>query len=272
MHMVAPASIQPHLEQFRRCGFSLVRVLGMKSDNRGWALDPTGRPDYAGDLKRFCDDLARAGFRMEFNLFADTKHLPGWCDQQRQQDLYGQVVEAYRPYGWPFCLGNEIEHTGHQCVNYRAFAQPTGMESCIGSGLMDSPPLMPYWTYRTYGARRDALPDARGIANMDPYEFEAVYPQPTPLRPVESMKPENYDHDPEVARLMGRAPQIHSQEKLEAPSGFEPEMEVLQTSALPLGDGAVSGSLARLKPCGTKPRAAMGAGYRLNERGREANT
>jgi hypothetical protein len=29
-----------------------------------------------------------------------------------------------------------------------------------------------------------------------------------------------------------------SSEKLEAPSGFEPEMEVLQTSALPLGDGA----------------------------------
>ena len=29
------------------------------------------------------------------------------------------------------------------------------------------------------------------------------------------------------------------QEKLEAPSGFEPEMEVLQTSALPLGDGAL---------------------------------
>ena len=27
--------------------------------------------------------------------------------------------------------------------------------------------------------------------------------------------------------------------KLEAPSGFEPEMEVLQTSALPLGDGAL---------------------------------
>ncbi len=26
--------------------------------------------------------------------------------------------------------------------------------------------------------------------------------------------------------------------ELEAPSGFEPEMEVLQTSALPLGDGA----------------------------------
>ena len=29
--------------------------------------------------------------------------------------------------------------------------------------------------------------------------------------------------------------------ELEAPSGFEPEMEVLQTSALPLGYGALSG-------------------------------
>jgi hypothetical protein len=30
---------------------------------------------------------------------------------------------------------------------------------------------------------------------------------------------------------------------LEAPPGFEPGMEVLQTSALPLGDGAVEGVL-----------------------------
>jgi hypothetical protein len=30
-----------------------------------------------------------------------------------------------------------------------------------------------------------------------------------------------------------------SEERLEAPPGFEPGMEVLQTSALPLGDGAV---------------------------------
>jgi hypothetical protein len=29
------------------------------------------------------------------------------------------------------------------------------------------------------------------------------------------------------------------QQKLEAPPGFEPGVEVLQTSALPLGDGAV---------------------------------
>jgi hypothetical protein len=35
---------------------------------------------------------------------------------------------------------------------------------------------------------------------------------------------------------------------LEAPSGFEPEMEVLQTSALPLGDGAHLTVTVRLKP------------------------
>jgi hypothetical protein len=32
---------------------------------------------------------------------------------------------------------------------------------------------------------------------------------------------------------------------LEAPSGFEPEMEVLQTSALPLGYGALGSSSRR---------------------------
>ncbi len=36
------------------------------------------------------------------------------------------------------------------------------------------------------------------------------------------------------------------EKKLEAPSGFEPEMEVLQTSALPLGDGAKKNQLLEL--------------------------
>ena len=38
--------------------------------------------------------------------------------------------------------------------------------------------------------------------------------------------------------------------RLEAPSGFEPEMEVLQTSALPLGDGAVRVSRGIVPPAG----------------------
>ena len=34
---------------------------------------------------------------------------------------------------------------------------------------------------------------------------------------------------------------------MEAPPGFEPGMEVLQTSALPLGDGALKGKLTDLR-------------------------
>ena len=36
-------------------------------------------------------------------------------------------------------------------------------------------------------------------------------------------------------------PALKLERDLEAPSGFEPEMEVLQTSALPLGYGALNG-------------------------------
>ena len=37
---------------------------------------------------------------------------------------------------------------------------------------------------------------------------------------------------------------------MEAPPGFEPGMEVLQTSALPLGDGAVGGMVRYLREDG----------------------
>jgi hypothetical protein len=53
-----------------------------------------------------------------------------------------------------------------------------------------------------------------------------------------------------------------TQGMLEAPSGFEPEMEVLQTSALPLGYGAEGGSdfdsterNAKVKSTGNAPVA-----------------
>ena len=51
---------------------------------------------------------------------------------------------------------------------------------------------------------------------------------------------------------------------MEAPPGFEPGMEVLQTSALPLGDGAVGeNSVGLVTPAGTRqnirmPRPAQG--------------
>jgi hypothetical protein len=51
---------------------------------------------------------------------------------------------------------------------------------------------------------------------------------------------------------------------LEAPSGFEPEMEVLQTSALPLGYGATTGT--REAPMRRSRRGEIGAGNGIRTR------
>ena len=51
---------------------------------------------------------------------------------------------------------------------------------------------------------------------------------------------------------------------LEAPSGFEPEMEVLQTSALPLGYGALD-RLGRLLPGSLKRKDGAGNGIRTRD-------
>jgi hypothetical protein len=57
---------------------------------------------------------------------------------------------------------------------------------------------------------------------------------------------------------------MSGERRLEAPPGFEPGMEVLQTSALPLGDGADRGGHARPRqPRPTKKPANAGcAGVR----------
>ncbi len=51
---------------------------------------------------------------------------------------------------------------------------------------------------------------------------------------------------------------------VEAPSGFEPEMEVLQTSALPLGYGATTGS--REAPSEGAGKGEIGAGNGIRTR------
>ena len=53
---------------------------------------------------------------------------------------------------------------------------------------------------------------------------------------------------------------------MEAPSGFEPEMEVLQTSALPLGDGAVRESRGIVPPAGRARGGKSGAGNGIRTR------
>ena len=65
-----------------------------------------------------------------------------------------------------------------------------------------------------------------------------------------------------------------TEERMEAPPGFEPGMEVLQTSALPLGDGAARtqadrrrGLSSRTRGCGrTHPRREDGAGNGIRTR------
>ena len=53
---------------------------------------------------------------------------------------------------------------------------------------------------------------------------------------------ERHGHSLGIVRAVGTTDaepiDENAEEKLEAPPGFEPGMEVLQTSALPLGDGA----------------------------------
>jgi hypothetical protein len=48
---------------------------------------------------------------------------------------------------------------------------------------------------------------------------------------------------------------------MEAPSGFEPEMEVLQTSALPLGDGADRNERGRFRVQGSAFKVGSGSGF-----------
>ncbi len=56
-------------------------------------------------------------------------------------------------------------------------------------------------------------------------------------------------------------------EKLEAPPGFEPGIEVLQTSALPLGDGAVRLCRGIVPPAGRARRERVsGAGNGIRTR------
>jgi len=55
-----------------------------------------------------------------------------------------------------------------------------------------------------------------------------------------------------------------AQESVEAPSGFEPEMEVLQTSALPLGYGARN-QLGKLLPKSLRRKVGAGNGIRTRD-------
>lgn len=188
-----------HLTQAQEAGFNLVRVLGMKTNNTGWELNPA-EPNYweaVGELFQQCKER---GLQIEFTAFADTRYVMpiAWQQQAYWENICTAVglhdnvlLEFMNEYGHPT-----------QAINPLAFGKPNGIVSCHGSGLTDADGVRPYWDYMTYHARRDAPPDARGFTNYDQYEFQAVYPS-VPRIPDEGIKPENYGFDVGYATLLG---------------------------------------------------------------------
>ena len=72
-------------------------------------------------------------------------------------------------------------------------------------------------------------------------------------------------------RIVLRRNRVIAEGKVEAPPGFEPGVEVLQTSALPLGDGAdrnLAGGIHRISRSGLQPREGekVGAGNGIRTR------
>jgi hypothetical protein len=198
---LAGDDIEPVLAQRLACGASILRVFGMKANNTGWELNPAGRPDHAGDLRRFLDAL-RGRVQVYFTVFADTAAL--MPQPAVQQAFWAQVVETLRPYASFVIveLCNEFSHPT-QRIDPRAFAKPDGLLSSRGSGQTDEDPASPYWDVAGYSARRNVPPDARGFTNYNPYEFQAEYPMRVPKFAQEGLKPEDYRGDPAIARAMG---------------------------------------------------------------------
>jgi hypothetical protein len=181
-------NINDILTQVQEAGFNLVRVLGMKTDNTGWELGPY-EPNYWDSVETLLVTLAQRNLQVEFTAFADTRYV--MADQGAQRAYWDNLVHIAKKYD--NILLEFMNEYGHptQAINPLNFNKPSGVTSSHGSGLTDSDGVTPYWDYMTYHARRDSLPDARGLTNYDQYEFQAVYPS-LPRIPDEGLKPENY--------------------------------------------------------------------------------
>ncbi|HVI42774.1 MAG TPA: hypothetical protein VM577_19375, partial [Anaerovoracaceae bacterium] len=191
--------ISDYLTQAEEAGFNLLRVLAMKTDNTGWALDPK-QSLYWDALDRLFQRLDTFGFHCELTVFADTRYvLPNPTDQQV---FWTRVIDMAKEHSNVLLeLVNEYGHPT-QAINPLNFHKPDGILASHGSGLTDSDGVQPYWDYMTYHARRDAPPDARGFTNYNQYEFQSVYPS-LPRIPDEGIKPENYGYDIGYASLLG---------------------------------------------------------------------
>lgn len=188
------------LDQRYIVGANLVRVLPMKFNNTGWQLDPRAGLEKVDEL---ADLLYRDyGMYMQLTVFADTALiLPNQADQQ---GYWSRAIEiGQRHSNLLLDLVNEAGHST-QRLDPSLFARPSGVLASHGSRGTDASPVKPLWDYTTFHARRDRPPDARGITNCNPYEFEADYPKPCRFMVEEMMKPEDYGFQQDVAYLMGR--------------------------------------------------------------------
>lgn len=207
-----PTLIQPRLD----AGANLFRVLAMKADNTGWALNPVAEGwngqfhnPYSDAIRALARALEQRDAYLELTVFADTKAIMPDPNQQQHfwQDILGVVA------GHPNVLLELINEAGHstQQCHPLTFPRPVSNLASRGSGGTDEPPVTPTWDFATYHGRRNAPPDSRGIIAYDPYAFESEqnglrpgWPKECPYICDEGMKPENYGCDVGVAYAMGQ--------------------------------------------------------------------
>lgn len=187
-------------DQRQQAGANTLRSLSMKWDNTGWAFAPRN-PQAQSILPDYCEALAARGLYGLYTVFADTRAvMPSPSEQHEYWQATCDVMRAYPHMLVQLC--NEWDHPT-QAIDPSQFSKPDGILACHGSGQTDANPVAPRWDFACYHARRDRLPDARGITNYSCYEFQARFPQPGPLIPAEGLKPTDYDCNQLVARLMG---------------------------------------------------------------------
>lgn len=202
--------ISPMVDQRMDAGARIFRTFGMKANNTGWELNPAGRPDYPGDLRKFFDLMGNKGARVYFTLFADTISLMPFQDEMLKfRDMVMPVIAEYQT---DFAVipefANEATHPTQAPILHSLVQLLTPPADITwwsrGSRLTDEDPVRPYGPMAGYSARRDGPPDARGLTNYDPDEFQAVYPQPTRKFAQEGIKPQGYRFDTEWAHKMGQ--------------------------------------------------------------------
>lgn len=182
------------------CGANWFRLLSMKKNNTGFRLDPRD-PRHPGMMRRVFDALGKRNCYGQWCVFADTGEMMPHPNEQ--QDYWASQQEILKPYATfaliEFC--NEASH-GSQKITPAAFQKPEGFLSSHGSETADKHPVRPLWDWSGYSARRSGV-TGKVISNYAQLTAFETWP-PVCYIPQETIKPENYGHDPTVAATLGK--------------------------------------------------------------------